>query len=295
MDGTTELLNLSDDVYERTRARLEGLTDDEYRWEPAPASWSIRVRDDGEARADWAPLPDAPPLTTIAWRLWHLTECYGQARNETMLRGSAGPGGDERCAPRATAAEAVAALATAHDWWRDLLVSLSEAELGEAMGPAAGPYAESTRAAFVLHQIDEQVHHAAEVALLRDLFKATGAGASPTVDPALAAVLSGRRPDDAEVERLRAERPDLVRWAAANGHWMGVPLLVGLGFDIAAERDGATALHHAAAAGETAIARLLVDRGADTARRDATFGATPAEWAAFYGRDATAGMLSSPS
>ena len=291
MDGTIELLALSDDVYERTRARLEGLTDDEYRWEPAPACWSIRARDDGEVRADWAPLPEEPPLTTIAWRLWHLTECYGQARNETMLRGSAGPGGDERCAPRANADDAVGVLATAHDWWRELLVSLSEPELSQPMGPVAGPYAESTRAAFVLHQIDEQVHHAAEVGVMRDLFRATGMGAAPVVDPALAAVLSGRRPGDGEVGRLRTERPDLVRWAAANGYWTAVPLLVELGFDAAAERDGATALHHAAAAGETDIARLLVERGADITRRDATFRATPAEWAAFYGREATAAEL----
>lgn len=306
MDATREILSLSDTVFERTWSRLDGLTDGEYLWEPAPGCWSVRVRHDGEVRADWAPMPDSPPFTTIAWRLWHLIECYGQARNELLLRGSAGPGGDERCAARPTADAALAALAGAHDWWRELLMSLSDAELGEPMGPVAGEYADATRAGFVLHQIDEHVHHAAEVALLRDLYAATSVGpgdlsgtsgaggaggAGGTADRALHQVLAGDRPPDADVGTLRAERPDLVRWAAANGHWRAVPLLVELGFAVDADRDGATALHHAAAAGERGVAKLLVDHDADVARRDATFGATPSGWAEFFGRRAMADEL----
>jgi hypothetical protein len=295
MDAAKELLSLSDTVFERTWSRLDGLTDEEYRWEPVPVCWSVRVRHDGEVRADWAPMPESPPFTTTAWRLWHLTECYGQARNEQLLRGSAGPGGDERCAARPTAVAALAALAAAHDWWRALLTSLSEAELGEPMGPVAGEYADATRAAFVLHQIDEHVHHGAEAALLRDLYaamsEATG-DPGDACDVVLRQVLAGRRPPDSDVDGLRAERPDLVRWAAANGHWQAVSLLVSLGFAVDAEHDGATALHHAAAAGERAVIRLLVDHGADVTRSDATFGATPSGWARFFGRQATADELS---
>jgi uncharacterized damage-inducible protein DinB len=289
MDGKDELLGLSDQVFARTAGRLDGLDDDEYLWEPAPLCWSVRVRDDGTVRGDRSPMPESPPLTTIAWRLWHLTECYGQARNELLLRGSAEPGGDERCAPRAHAAEALAALAAAHDWWQALLSSLSDDELSKPMGPVAGRYAESTRAAFVLHMLDEHIHHAAEVALLRDLYAATVTAAPPP--EALRQVVAGRRPGDADVEALRAERPDLVRWAATNGHWRAVPVLVGLGFDIDAERDGATALHHAAAAGETEVAQLLVAHGADPARQDATFHATPAGWAEFFGHGEVAAEL----
>jgi uncharacterized damage-inducible protein DinB len=294
MDAARELLSLSDTAFERTWSRLAGLTDEEYRWEPVPVCWSVRVRHDGEVRADWAPMPESPPFTTIAWRLWHLITCYGQARNEQLLRGSAGPGGDERCAARPTAAAALAALAAAHDWWRALLTSLSEAELGEPMGPVAGEYADANRAAFVLHQIDEHVHHGAEVALLRDLYAATPAPARDSGDAghrALHQLLGGHRPPRAAVDELRGERPDLVRWAAANGHWQAVPLLVELGFAVDAERDGAAALHHAAAAGEGGVARLLLDHGADVTRRDASFAATPSGWAEFFGRPALAAEL----
>lgn len=32
------------------RGRLDGLTDDEYFWEPAPGCWSVRPRGTGAAR-----------------------------------------------------------------------------------------------------------------------------------------------------------------------------------------------------------------------------------------------------
>src|SRR6266536_4693433 len=52
--------------------RLEGLTDEEYFWEPVPGCWSIREVD-GTWRIDWAwPAPEPAPVTTIAWRLAHV-------------------------------------------------------------------------------------------------------------------------------------------------------------------------------------------------------------------------------
>ncbi|MDT7599447.1 MAG: hypothetical protein QOK26_1524 [Pseudonocardiales bacterium] len=52
------------------RPRLDGLTDAEYLWEPAPERWSVRPQHpDGAATVGWAyPEPGPPPLTTIAWR-----------------------------------------------------------------------------------------------------------------------------------------------------------------------------------------------------------------------------------
>lgn len=81
-----ELVDLSDQVWRRTRARLEGLTDDEYRWEPVPGCWSLRPRPDG--RLTWEsvlPAPDPVPFTTIAWRLWHLIDMYGEDRAPDLL------------------------------------------------------------------------------------------------------------------------------------------------------------------------------------------------------------------
>ncbi len=65
------------------RPRLDGLTDEEYRWEPVPGCWNVRPRESGSApiqagsgefTCDFAvPEPDPPPVTTIAWRLAHVT------------------------------------------------------------------------------------------------------------------------------------------------------------------------------------------------------------------------------
>ena len=52
-----ELVDLSDHVWQRTRARVEGLTDEEYFWEPAPGCWTIRPRGDGTWTVGRAPPP----------------------------------------------------------------------------------------------------------------------------------------------------------------------------------------------------------------------------------------------
>ena len=64
------------------RPRLDGLTDDEYFWQPAPGSWNISSRGAstapisvgaGDFTMDYALPPPAPePVTTIAWRLAHI-------------------------------------------------------------------------------------------------------------------------------------------------------------------------------------------------------------------------------
>src|SRR5436309_12864986 len=64
---------------EQLRPRLNGLTDEEYRWEPVPGMWSVRPRGTGTAPVaagagefimDYVMLePERPPVTTIAGRL----------------------------------------------------------------------------------------------------------------------------------------------------------------------------------------------------------------------------------
>ena len=79
-DARADIIELSDYVYQRTRGRLAGLTDDEYFWEPVPGCCTVRRTDSGDYRADDADPPGTPPFTTIAWRLWHLIENYGANR-----------------------------------------------------------------------------------------------------------------------------------------------------------------------------------------------------------------------
>ena len=65
----------------------------------------------------------------------------------------------------------MALLERAHDRW-DAHLSLTDDErLGELVGPVGGGYADRTRAAYVLHMLDEFIHHGAEIALLRDLWR----------------------------------------------------------------------------------------------------------------------------
>lgn len=70
-----------------------------------------------------------------------------------------------------TAAAGVNALATAVAAWRRDLSSVDDQRLWEPMGPAAGVFAEQSVASFVEHIHDEFIHHSAEVALLRDLYR----------------------------------------------------------------------------------------------------------------------------
>jgi len=184
-DARVDILGLSDYVYQRTRSRLAGLTDEEYFWEPAASCWTLRRTGSGVYRADFEDRPvnvlrpvtgaDDPPFTTIAWRLWHLIGTYGGQRNPRWLGVHRPPGGFERDDPApATAAEAIAALERAHAFWQGVLQDLPDASWWEPLGPVAGPFAEDDRASLILHQLDEQIHHGAELGVLRDLYRSAG-------------------------------------------------------------------------------------------------------------------------
>lgn len=62
------------EAYDRLRTRVEGLTDDEFFWEPVPDCWTVRQDDRGHWAADFPdePHPVPAPFTTIAWRLVHV-------------------------------------------------------------------------------------------------------------------------------------------------------------------------------------------------------------------------------
>jgi len=169
-----DIIAASDSVSRRTRQRLDGLTDDELFWEPVPDCWSVRRRHDGTHRADGGAIDRVEPFTTIAWRLWHLTTCYGSARHAAWLGVDRTGGGFEQDDPApAAVAEARAAFEEAESWWREVLAALPDNAWSEPLGAIAGPYGDADKASFVLHQLDEQIHHGAELGVLRDLYRAT--------------------------------------------------------------------------------------------------------------------------
>lgn len=164
------------------RPRLEGLTDDEYLWEPVRNTWNVHPRGrstapvqagSGDFTIDFAfPEPDPAPITTIAWRLGHLVVGVLGVRNAAHFDG---PACDyESWAYAGTAAQALGQLDEGYDRWVMGVRSLGEDGLARPCGEAEGPFAEDPLARLVLHIHRELLHHGAEIALLRDLYTHRG-------------------------------------------------------------------------------------------------------------------------
>jgi hypothetical protein len=165
---------------EQLRPRLEGLTDDEYFWEPAPGCWNVRPREQatsshaaggGDLVVDYAwPDPDPAPLTSIAWRLGHVIAGCFAMRTANHFGGP--PRDSTSWTYAGSADEALAQLDATYDAWSAGVESLGEDGLARPVGPSEGPWAESPYADLVLHINRELIHHLAETCLLRDLYRA---------------------------------------------------------------------------------------------------------------------------
>jgi hypothetical protein len=163
------------------RPRLDGLTDEEYFWQPAPGSWTISRRGAstapisvgaGDFTMDYAlPPPEPEPVTTIAWRLAHIIVGVFGSRNASHFGGP--PVSYDTFSYAGTAAAALRQLDESHDLWVKGVRGLGQDGLAEPCGPAEGPFAEFSMAALVLHIHREVIHHGAEIALLRDLYLRT--------------------------------------------------------------------------------------------------------------------------
>lgn len=160
----------------QARPRLAGLTDDEYLFEPVPGCWSVRPAGDptpvelfgtGPMRVDFAvDPPDPTPVTTIAWRLAHLTVGVFGDRNARYFGGPPIDYWSYAYPPTADAA-----LADLDDGYARWLAGI------RAMGPdewavncRESGFESESMAALVLHIHREAIHHLAEIALLRDLW-----------------------------------------------------------------------------------------------------------------------------
>jgi hypothetical protein len=164
-------------AFESSRWLVEGLTDDEYFWEPVTPCWSVRSRD--EASPGWGigpwvcedpwPHPDPPPVTTIAWRLVHLCAWTDVYRDWTFGAAQLGlpmlevPGSaDDACRWLHKAQTAFAAE----------VEGLRDTELDEPRPWHVGGTLP------ILSPVDaiavEHAHHGAEIGLLRDLRRKHG-------------------------------------------------------------------------------------------------------------------------
>jgi hypothetical protein len=175
LDWNTLLLDQIDFQWRGSwRPRLEGLTDEQYFWEPAPGAWSVRPRAQastpmaagaGDMLIDFAfPEPDPPPVTTVAWRLGHIVVGVLGMRVASHF---GGPPVDYFTHHYAAGArEALDQLDEAYAAW---CAGVREVDLEQPCGPSEGPYAEEPMAVLVLHIHRELLHHGAEIALLLDL------------------------------------------------------------------------------------------------------------------------------
>ena len=171
VDLTAELADQLD-VHWRTalRPRFDGLTDEEYLWEPVPGCWSIRPTGPaGRGEFEQArPDPEPAPVTTIAWRLSHLAVgVFGLRASYYFGDGSLTHENADR---PLTAKEGVAYFKEQALQWRSHVERLDEEGLARPVGePEHAPVA-----SLVLRVNREALHHLAEVSLLRDLYRATG-------------------------------------------------------------------------------------------------------------------------
>jgi hypothetical protein len=185
VDWTTELLDQLRFHWETAlRPRLDSLGDGEYHWEPVAGCWGVRPRGQrrteqaaggGDMVIDYAfPQPDPAPVTTIAWRLGHMIVGVFGMRTASHFNGPPMDYGSFHYA--ATAAGALAQLDDGYARWTAGVAALGAEGLAEPCGPAEGQYAEKTMATLILHIHREVIHHGAEVALLRDLYRGRGDG-----------------------------------------------------------------------------------------------------------------------
>ncbi|MET9273110.1 DinB family protein [Kribbella sp. NPDC003557] len=275
------LLELSGFAWERLRDRVAGLTDEEYFWEPFDGCWTVRETPAGFA-ADWAWIPPEPaPFTTLAWRISHIVDILQEDRTATWLGHR--PADDDGQPPvPASAAEAISALDHAYAVWHRRLSALSQDDLDRPMGAIAGPWADHDGTSFVLHILDELIHHGAEVGTVRDFYR--GARAEDPFGPALTGDVTP------------ADRPALLAEAAAAQRWEVVPQLAELGFGIDERTpSGVTAAHLAAGTGSLDTLRFLVEHGADLSLTDPRFDADVLGWAKWFKQPEAASYLESLS
>jgi hypothetical protein len=166
---TTELADQLDFHWTRAlRPRLDGLSDDEYFWQPVPDCWTVHP--DGGIHFAY-PAPEPAPFTTIAWRLAHVIVGVFAMRNHSHFDGP--PADYESWAYATDAATALSQLDEQYRTWIGGVRGLIEDELWRPCGPAEGPYADYPMATLVLHINREVIHHGAEIACIRDLYAHT--------------------------------------------------------------------------------------------------------------------------
>ena len=202
-DRLTVLIAQFDRAYEIAKARLDGfvspaslpedaeltkrqaggntLTDEEYLWRPTANTWTIHPRSEittskAFGAGDWVLDnesfdPDPAPVATIAWRIGHLHSTFAGRLEWTF--------GGRHISPKElvdfspSADKALAQLWSTLDEWREKLLTLTDEQLDQ-IGFGQYPNGSDPEEPFisVIWWTNlELIHHMAEIALLRDLWR----------------------------------------------------------------------------------------------------------------------------
>jgi hypothetical protein len=165
---------------EFSQARFAGLTDEEFLWEPAQPSWSLRRREEavtgrpvgsGDWVLDYDRDPDPAPVSTIAWRLSHLVDMYAGRWEWTFGERRTDPGVLVEFSP--SAQTTLDMLWEQTDRWMKDVPTLTDEQL-DVPGYGQYPHGLDPQLPFagILWWMNREfIHHAAEVALLRDLYR----------------------------------------------------------------------------------------------------------------------------
>lgn len=148
------------------RRIVEGLTDDEFGWEPGPGCLAVRHVDGRWVMDNAEDAPEPLPASTIGWRLLHVTRnnwIYGEfafgsaSRNSSdrPIYGAAGP--------------ACADLIASQRPITDALTLATDVTLNDPVRTQSGQPWPTIRVFSTL--LREQTQHAAEISLLRDLYR----------------------------------------------------------------------------------------------------------------------------
>jgi DinB superfamily len=175
------------------------LIDDEFFWEPARGCWSVRRRSEcrtptpfgtGVWVADFdgglveraARGEASEPLTTVAWLMWHVASMPGRLAELDFLAGthSAESGWTSPyIADHPVFTSADEAVQTMRQGWRALDKALQASTDGQLEQqtrfwgyPAPGPRAPAYQVVALM--LNEISHHAAQVCVLRDLYRVRG-------------------------------------------------------------------------------------------------------------------------
>jgi len=162
------------------------LSDQEYLWEPAPGAWSLRRRGQAASPRPFGPGdwqldgatgdPDPTPVTTIAWRLGHLYLDFAGRWEWTFGGRRRDPHDLVEFSP--SAAVALAGLWATLDRWRASVAAMTDEQL-DTVGFGQYPHGSDPEVPFITVIAEanlELIHHMAEIALLRDLYRTRPTG-----------------------------------------------------------------------------------------------------------------------